>query len=261
MNVEYKRDLNHNYLILTGKQQEGESYQSKMMERNKVHGILPCSARYVDDVVKYYYDISSKQPLAAAFSIRKMNYQLVSSIFMQMEQIFHELDNYLLDSSRILLDVRYMYWDVEAEKIHFIFYPLQEKGEDSVQKFAEELLNLVDYADKKAVDAVYWFYQKATAENFTLCEAFAYFKEQGVGADLSMKEAQNANTGGNRQQERTDVDWHEQSGNKADYRDGYQDYDTEDEDTENESDERFRGERNCCLPSCVYWYLRRQAIF
>lgn len=183
MNFEYKRDLNHNYLILTGKQQDRENYQSKMMERNTVHGILPCSVRYVEDTVKYYYDISSKQPLTAAFSVRKMNYQMVSGIFMQMEQIFHQLDNYLLDSSRILMDANYMYWDVEAEKIHLIFYP-QKEEENSVQKFAEELLNLVDYADKKAVDAVYWFYQKAAAENFTLCEMFVYFREQSAGMDV-----------------------------------------------------------------------------
>lgn len=260
MNFEYKRDLNHNYLILTGKQQDRENYQSKMMERNTVHGILPCSVRYVEDIVKYYYDISSKQPLTAAFSIRKMNYQLVSSIFMQMEQIFHELDNYLLDSSRILMDAHYMYWDVEAEKIHLIFFP-QKKEENSVQKFAEEFLNLVDYADKKAVDAVYWFYQKATAENFTLCEMFTYFREQnaGMGVETGMSGTQGADakdepqsrvTGirGGSNMQRSGAERQEKSGNvqdeRRDYEEGGQNFNIEDVDIEDddieEADERLQ---------------------
>ncbi|NLL78488.1 MAG: FHA domain-containing protein [Clostridiales bacterium] len=174
---EYKRDLSHNYLILTGESREKENYKIRMLERNAVHGILPCSVRYVDNKVKYYYDISSRQPLAAAFSIRKMSFEVINSIFRQLESAFEELGNYLLDSSHILLDMRYMYWDMEEEKIYLIYYPQQEEKEERIRKFAEELLNVVDYTDKEAVDAVYLFYQKATVENFTFSTAFSYFHE------------------------------------------------------------------------------------
>lgn len=285
MNTEYKRDLNHNYLILSGRQQEGEGYQSKMLEHNTVHGILPCSVHYVEDMVKYYYDISSRQPIASAFSIRKMTYQIVSSIFMQMEQIFHELDKYLLDSSRILLDVRFMYWDVEEEKLSLIFYPQKEEQEDSVQKFAEELLNLVDYADKKAVDAVYWFYQKVQAENVTLSEAFVYFKEQnadggidvGRGADCAVRryheedevQEYSAERGKKGETQRAGVERRESLcvgesyGNH--YEDGYEDYDAEDDtedDTENEPAGRLRiFKRLLSLLLCLAVYVAAGYIY
>lgn len=245
MNLEYKRDLNHNYLILSAKQQGRENYQSKMMERNTVSGILPCTVHYVEDSVKYYYDISSKQPLKCAFSIRKMNYQLVCGMFRQIEQIFLQLGNYLLDSSRILLDVNYIYWDVEEEKISLIFYPQKEKEEGIVQRFAEELLNLVDYADKKAVDAAYWFYEKAAGENFTLSEVFAYFR------DLQPEERGDYRNDDADRFKDTNTD--DYTDNDAD---GDQYYDAYDDVIENETDERVRAfKRFLPLILCLFIFL------
>ena len=194
---EYKRDLSHNYLILTGEQKGQEDYRTRMMERNTVHGILPCSIRYVDNQIKYYYDISSRQPLASAFSIRKMDFTVLCKIFTQLEAAMGELKNYLLDSSRILLDVRYIYWDMKEEKIYLIYYPQQEDEEGRIRRFSEELLNMVDYSDKRAVDAVYLFYQKAAAENFMLSEMFDYFREQATGKPERCMEDEKESSEGN----------------------------------------------------------------
>lgn len=178
---EYKRDLNHNYLILTGDGQR-EDYRTRMLEKNTVPGLLPCSIRFVDDKVKFYYDISSRQPLGAAFAIRKMDYRSICRIFTQLETAMHELEKYLLDSRFILLDIRYLYWDMTEERLYLILSPEQEKKqEEQIRRFAEDLLNLVDYTDKQAVDAVYLFYQRSAVENFTLCrmaECFENMREE-----------------------------------------------------------------------------------
>ncbi len=158
---EYKRDLNHNYLILDGGKAGTEKYREKIMERNQITGLLPYQIRYIDGQTKYYYDISSKQPIGTAFSIQKMEYGILCKLFSQLEAIARELENYLLDSSLIWLDIRYLYWDMKGEQIYLtLCEDTEESQEAMLRRFSEDVLNLIDHADKKAVDLAYSFYQK-----------------------------------------------------------------------------------------------------
>ena len=57
MNVSYKRDLNHNYMIIPCEEEKTEGYEIKMLTDNHIVGFLPFSIRHMDGSSMIYYEI------------------------------------------------------------------------------------------------------------------------------------------------------------------------------------------------------------
>ena len=64
MRAEYKRDMNHNYLILYGEDEiNTDSYQVRMLVGNVIPSLLKCRIQGMDGRFLVYFDITSKHPL------------------------------------------------------------------------------------------------------------------------------------------------------------------------------------------------------
>ena len=73
MFAEYKRDVSHNYLILHGDETiNTTSYQVRILTGNIMSSILKCRMQGLDGTWLFYYDITSKQPLALITSEMQM---------------------------------------------------------------------------------------------------------------------------------------------------------------------------------------------
>ena len=71
--VIYKRELNHSYMVLPCQDKDmAERYDYRIMQHNRIGGLLPCSLRYLDGEELLYYDITSRQPLARLYESRRM---------------------------------------------------------------------------------------------------------------------------------------------------------------------------------------------
>ena len=70
--VIYKRELNHSYMVLPCQDKDmAERYDYRIMQHNRIGGLLPCSLRYLDGEELLYYDITSRQPLARLYERRQ----------------------------------------------------------------------------------------------------------------------------------------------------------------------------------------------
>ena len=71
MRTEYKRDMNHNYLILTGDERiDTDSYQVRMIVANAVPDLLQCRIQGIDGKFMVYYDITSRHSMTDRKSTR-----------------------------------------------------------------------------------------------------------------------------------------------------------------------------------------------
>ena len=68
--VMYERGACRNYMVIPcpGKLRSSE-YQYRMLEENRIDGILPFSRRFIDDAVFLYYDVTSKQKLTSVYPL------------------------------------------------------------------------------------------------------------------------------------------------------------------------------------------------
>ena len=61
MNVTYRREMKHNYLIIEPEISHYDSYEVQMMASNGIEGLLKFRLKQVDDRKLYCYEITSKQ--------------------------------------------------------------------------------------------------------------------------------------------------------------------------------------------------------
>ena len=74
MQVEYRRDLYSNCLVLSEEEQPDlASYQVRMLMANELKGFLGCKVHQMDGRLLFYYDITSKQSLETLFEHQKIS--------------------------------------------------------------------------------------------------------------------------------------------------------------------------------------------
>ena len=170
MNVEYKRDLNHVYLIIKGIRPDPEAYQVRMLLGNSVPMILKCRMVNVDNEYLLYFDITSKQKLSAVYAEKKLSYDDLFLILSETVSAMEMMEEYLLKPEQLILDPEYMYLDADGKRLFFVMMP-GERG-DPGAKFRilmEALLPCIDHDRKDAVSLGYGIYRIA-AGSFSLEE-------------------------------------------------------------------------------------------
>ena len=92
MRAEYKRDMNHNYLILQGDQEvDTSSYQVRMLAGNVLPSILRCRLQGLDGKILFYYEITSRQSLVSLYEQKKFGIEDLRLIFGGFLQVMEEM--------------------------------------------------------------------------------------------------------------------------------------------------------------------------
>lgn len=170
MEAVYKRDMNHNYLVLTGEENiYGGSYQVRMVVTNNIPGLMKCNIRSIDNVVYFYYEITSKQPIVRVFEINNISYDVLIKILVGVKKALEGVKEYLLEADHLLLDPAYIYMDVESKEVVFCYYPSNiNKIKNSFHQLMEYILNKLDHNDRKAVVCGYEIYKSTLEENYNM---------------------------------------------------------------------------------------------
>lgn len=141
MELSYEMAGGRNYLSVL-LSEEVNSYQLKMLENNKIDGILPVHSLRMNGVYKLQYDITGKSRLVdwlkqgtgSREARRKMLYSFVDAMI--------HAEDYLLTCKQFLLEKEYIYLDGHG-KVFFVYLPFAEReaaepGE--IQNFLKNLL-------------------------------------------------------------------------------------------------------------------------
>ena len=92
MQIDYKRDLNHTYVILQEeKEPDTASYQIRMLLTNTIPGLLDCKIGKMDDKTLFYYEVTSKQSLQSVFEQRSIGAEALRKLFEQLLDLLEEL--------------------------------------------------------------------------------------------------------------------------------------------------------------------------
>ena len=170
MRAEYKRDMNHNYLILYGEDEiNTDAYQVRMLVGNVIPSVLKCRIQGMDGRFLIYFDITSKQALNILYEERKMKIEDLNLIFGGFVQVMEDAAEYLINPGQFLLSPEYMYADVEKKKIYFCMMPGYEKDiKNQFQLLAEYILPKIDHEDSQAVLLGYGVYKRTMEDCFHL---------------------------------------------------------------------------------------------
>ena len=170
MKSEYKRDMNHNYLILTGEDViDTDSYQVRMIVANVVPDLLQCRIQGIDGKFMVYYDVTSRHSLTALFEDRKLGIEELQVILGGFIQVMEEMSEYLLNPCQLILEPEYIYMYSEKKNVRFCYLPgFHGEVQKQFQNLAEYFLPKLDHEDGKAVMLGYGVYRRALEDSFHL---------------------------------------------------------------------------------------------
>lgn len=188
MQVSYKRDMNHNYLILEPEEQiYGNEYQIRMLSINDIRGLLKCNMKKMDGNVYFYYEVTSRQSLERIFEKSTMTTDDIKILLLGMKSSIENVAAYLLEPDRVLLDPAYIYMDIETKEPCLCYLP-SYKGTitNSFKELAEFILKRLDHNDPGAVALGYDIYRQTTEENFSIEQIIQSVYRQQTSSDLRL---------------------------------------------------------------------------
>lgn len=170
MRAEYKRDMNHNYLILYGEDEiNTDSYQVRMLVGNVIPSLLKCRIQGMDGRFLVYFDITSKQALSVLYEEKKMGVEDLRLIFGGFVKAMEDAAEYLMNPGQFIISPEYIYTDIEKQEIYFCMMPGYEKDiKEQFQFLTEYILPKIDHQDQDAVILGYGVYKRATEDSFHL---------------------------------------------------------------------------------------------
>lgn len=192
MTVDYKRDVNKNYMIIDSNQTD---YRMKMISVIGSEVTVPLTIMNWNGKYRYSYDISVKQPLTRVFSKRKIGKKEIQEILFSFSKIGEASEQLFLDIEGFVADPEYIYWDLSNERISWIFYPYESKDFD-LTNLSEFLLEHVDNSDPVAVKAVYGLYKQIKEQCFNTDSLYElmYSEEENDKVRVNINTNINANT-------------------------------------------------------------------
>ena len=170
MREEYKRDMNHNYLILYGEDEiNTDSYQVRMLVGNVIPSLLKCRIQGMDGRFLVYFDITSKQALSVLYEEKKMGVEDLRLIFGGFVKAMEDAAEYLMNPGQFIISPEYIYTDIEKRQIYFCMMPGYEKDiKEQFQLLTEYILPKIDHQDQDAVILGYGVYKRAMEDSFHL---------------------------------------------------------------------------------------------
>ena len=149
MQIDYKRDLNHTYVILQEeKEPDTASYQIRMLLTNAIPGLLDCKIGKMDDKTLFYYEVTSRQSLQSVFEQRSIGAEALRKLFEQLLDLLEELEQYLLAQDGLVL-MEYLLPKLDHQEQDAVVLGYGLYREISAEIFSVEMIRALLYQTGK----------------------------------------------------------------------------------------------------------------
>ena len=144
-----------------------EDYQMRMLDDNRIEGILPLKGRGRNGSSFYDYDVSGKISMDAMYERSKISSLDMKKFLVNLRDIMKSIESFLLNIDCILLKPEYIFY--EEERFYFCYFPL---GKDNFWKefhtLTEYFVKHADYEDKICVRIVFLLHKETMEEYYSL---------------------------------------------------------------------------------------------
>ncbi len=182
MEYNYYRELKHNYLIAKDcglNRNNCDSYQVRIAKNGNLKGFVPCDIRVINNEYFLYYEINSLQSIKNRFAAKGMRADQLMKLLSSLKAALEGLSEYLLGLENIILDSESIFTDLTTGEFYFLYCPFQDSNK-SFASFIDELFDMVDHEDEKAVEVVYTCSEQAQIDGMLAFELIGQMIEKNA---------------------------------------------------------------------------------
>lgn len=142
-----------------------EKYRVRMLQRNKIGGLLRVDQRNLDGCAFLYYDITGLQNMKSMQCT--ITVEFMDKFVGELEHLLKNLEAYLLQQKEICMLPEYI-WSGHGEgKWRFAYIPGWEKGQRSdIGQLVEFIMDHLDCNDEEGLERFYGFYSDILQAEF-----------------------------------------------------------------------------------------------
>lgn len=171
MNISYQREMKRNYLIVEAEERDEVPFEQNMLEQNQIDGVLHFQVRKKDTDIRFFYEITSKQPLFRLLEGQSVQAGQIRTLVWGIANALDHMEQYLLSENSVLLTPEYLYVEPESLKVWLCLVPgLERDFPEDYSRLLEYLLGKVDHKDKESVVLAYGLYQETRKENYGMAD-------------------------------------------------------------------------------------------
>lgn len=172
LEYEYRRSMQKNELLLRETDAiEEPGFYKEMLLRNHLPGVLPYVQEKEADMLRYCYDVTTKQPVAERYEQEKMTYGQLQKLLHDMVRIIETGREFLIDENDYVIRPECMFYTKDSEQLYLCCYPfLQKNLREQLSELFEYLLGKIDYSDSVVVGFIYELYMRCKQESFSFAE-------------------------------------------------------------------------------------------
>ena len=155
-------DVEHVYFSLEAESLLRDQFELRMLEENRIGGLLRLSVCDDDGKLKLNYDITGMDPLSETADHRKLRSQDLRQLILTLKHVITGLEPYLLNASGIVLRLDSVYVDPQSRAPCFLFLPGRNSDFSAeLSEFLQALLGASDHDDYPSVVLAYRLYKES----------------------------------------------------------------------------------------------------
>lgn len=141
MDVSYRRDKDHNYMILDAPGElTGEEYQVRMLVGNHIPHLLKCNRRMMDGKAVFFYEVTGMQPMFRVFEKRQINQEEMVELLQDIKEALENTQRYLLDGNQLLFEPEFLFFHTQTREWNLCYLPTYDGNmTESFRKLSEYL--------------------------------------------------------------------------------------------------------------------------
>lgn len=202
MKVDYRKELDKDYLVFCQKEVDTSSYQIRMILGNTMKNLLPCRIQILDGEYYYYYEITGKKSVSDYYNDKKIEREELLYIFRGIIKGIEESREYLLEEDKLILEPEFIYWKPEEKAVHICWYPGYEgKEENRFQSLMEYFLPRLNHQKQETVALGYELYRRILGKNLDILQLKELFFQAEFSNQNEETETEGKNQNSGRQVE------------------------------------------------------------
>lgn len=178
MEVKYRQERNECYMLVDAGGISADHYQIRMLENNRIDGLLKVKLQQINQQSEFCYTISGRQSMVQKYGNVHISAEEIKKLMAALNKTAGQLEEFLLNIDSLRLEPEWIYWKADGDELpEFCYYP-EETPEKSfrehVRTLLQYLLNKISHKDPDAVNAAYGLYRIGMKETFRMQELMQF---------------------------------------------------------------------------------------
>lgn len=172
MEIKYRRERNECYMLVDAGGIDADDYQIRMLEHNRIGGLLKVRLQQINQQSELCYTISGRQSMVRKYENVTISIDEIKQLMAALNKTAGQLEEFLLNIDSLQLEPEWIYWKEDGDgPPEFCYYPkgVPDKSfREHVRILLQYLLNKISHKEIDAVNAVYGLYQIGIRESFRM---------------------------------------------------------------------------------------------